>query len=88
MQRDVFGESKVLLANAKQNVTHLPLVASACFHREVSNAVAEAMHHWRAESGDPFLCVDCATHIAWGDAISAMDIGKVGNLCFQKQNRR
>ena len=40
---------------------------------EVSNAVAEAMHHWRAESGDPFLCVDCATHIAWGNAISAMD---------------
>ena len=55
---------------------------------EVSNAIAEAMHHWREESGDPFLCVDCATHIAWGDAISAMDIGKVGNFCFQKQNRR
>ena len=40
---------------------------------EVSNAVADAMHHWREESGKPFLCVDCATHIAWGDAISAMD---------------
>ena len=40
---------------------------------EVSNAVADAMHHWRAESGDPFLCVDCTTHIEWGDAISAMD---------------
>ena len=40
---------------------------------EVSNAIAEAMHDWRAESGDPFLCVDCATHIEWGDAISAMD---------------
>ena len=40
---------------------------------EVSNAVADAMHRWRAESGDPFLCVDCATHIAWGDAILAMD---------------
>ena len=36
---------------------------------EVSNSVADAMHHWRAESGDPFLCVDCATQIAWGDAI-------------------
>ena len=55
---------------------------------EVSNAVADAMHRWRAESGEPFLCVDCTTHIEWGDAISAMDIGKVGNLCFQKQNRR
>ena len=55
---------------------------------EVSNAVADAMHHWREESGDPFLCVDCTTHIEWGDAISAMDVGKVGNLCFQKQNRR
>ena len=54
---------------------------------EVSNAVADAMHRWRAESGDPFLCVDCTTHIEWGDAISAMDIGKVG-FCFQKQNRR
>ena len=40
---------------------------------EVSNSIAEAMHHWREESGDPFLCVDCATHIAWGDAIVAMD---------------
>ena len=40
---------------------------------EVSNATAEAMHLWREESGDPFLCVECATHIAWGDAIVAMD---------------
>ena len=40
---------------------------------KVSNSVADAMHHWRAESGDPFLCVDCATQIAWGDAILAMD---------------
>ena len=40
---------------------------------EVSNAIAEAMHDWRAESGDPFLCVECATQIAWGDAILAMD---------------
>ena len=40
---------------------------------EVSNATAEAMHLWREESGDPFLCVDCATQIAWGDAIVAMD---------------
>ena len=55
---------------------------------EVSHEIAEAMHRWREESGDPFLCVECATHIAWGDAISAMDVGKVGNLCFQKQNRR
>ena len=39
----------------------------------VSNAVAEAMHQWREASGDPFLCVDCATDIAWGDAIAAMD---------------
>ena len=54
---------------------------------EVSNAIAEAMHDWRKESGDPFLCVECATHIAWGDAISAMDVRKVG-FCFQKQNRR
>lgn len=40
---------------------------------EVSNAIAEAMHLWRAESGDPFLCVDCATQIEWGAAIVAMD---------------
>ena len=40
---------------------------------EVSSAVAEAMHSWREESSDPFLCVECATHIAWGDAIVAMD---------------
>ena len=47
---------------------------------EVSNEIAEAMHHWREESGDPFLCVDCATHIAWGDAILAMDGERTGNL--------
>ena len=46
---------------------------------EVSNAVAEAMHQWHETSGDPFLCVDCATHIAWGDAISAMDGEHTGN---------
>ena len=46
---------------------------------EVSNSTAEAMHHWREESGDPFLCVDCATHIAWGDAIVAMDREHAGN---------
>ena len=39
---------------------------------EVSNAIAEAMHRWREESGDPFLCVDCATQIAWGAAIIAI----------------
>ena len=41
---------------------------------EVSNAVATAMHHWREEDRrSPFLCVECATQIAWGDAILAMD---------------
>lgn len=40
---------------------------------EVSNTIARAMHRWREESGDPFLCVECATHIAWGEAIIAMD---------------
>ena len=47
---------------------------------EVSNSVADAMHHWREESGDPFLCVDCATQIAWGDAISAMDGERTSTL--------
>ena len=40
---------------------------------EVSTAVADAMHTWRERTGDPFLCVDCATHIAWGEAIAEMD---------------
>ena len=40
---------------------------------EVSNEIAEAMHHWRKESGDPFLCVECATQIAWGDALAAIE---------------
>lgn len=39
---------------------------------EVSAPVAEAMHKWREESGEPFLCVECATQIAWGEAIVAM----------------
>ena len=40
---------------------------------EVSSAVAKAMHDWRKESGDPFLCVECVTRIESGDAISVMD---------------
>ena len=46
---------------------------------EVSNAIAEAMHHWRETSEDPFLCVGCATQIAWGDALIAMNGEHVGN---------
>ena len=39
---------------------------------EVSTAVAEGMRDWRKDSGEPFLCVECATEIAWGDAIAAI----------------
>ena len=39
---------------------------------EVSNTIADAMHQWREASGDPYLCVACATQIEWGDAIAAM----------------
>ena len=57
------------------------LECAECKERfEVSNATAEAMHHWREASGDPFLCVDCATQIAWGDAISAMEGERTGSL--------
>ena len=57
------------------------LKCSECNEKfEVSNSVADAMHHWRDESGDPFLCVDCATQIAWGDAISAMDGERTSTL--------
>ena len=56
------------------------LECTECDERfEVSNATAEAMHQWREESGDPFLCVDCATQIAWGDAILAMEGERTGN---------
>ena len=27
---------------------------------EVSNEIAEAMHRWRAQSGEPYICGDCA----------------------------
>lgn len=27
---------------------------------EVSNEIADAMHRWRDESGEPFTCGDCA----------------------------
>lgn len=40
---------------------------------EVSTTTADAMHKWRAESREPFLCVECATDIHWGDAIAATD---------------
>lgn len=40
---------------------------------EVSNAVADAMRQWRAESGESFLCVECATQIEWGQAIAKME---------------
>ena len=46
---------------------------------EVSTPIAEAMHQWRADSGEDFLCVDCATAIAWGDAIAATDREATGN---------
>lgn len=56
------------------------LQCSACNEPfEVSNAVAEAMHKWREDSGDPFLCVECATEIEWGDAIAAVDGEHTGN---------
>ena len=54
---------------------------------EVSNEIAEAMHHWREESGDPFLCVDCATRMAWGDAISAMDGECAGSIAGEVLRR-
>ena len=39
------------------------------------------MHHWREEDRrSPFLCVDCATHIAGGAAIVAMDGEHAGTL--------
>ena len=57
------------------------LECSECNERfEVSNAIAEAMHSWREASSEPFLCVDCATHIAWGAAISAMEGERTGGL--------
>ena len=40
---------------------------------EVSTPIAEAMHQWRADSGEDFLCVD------WGDAIAATDREGTGN---------
>lgn len=27
---------------------------------EISKGIAEAMHRWRAASGEPFLCRECA----------------------------
>lgn len=57
------------------------LECAECNERfKVSNTIAQAMHQWRKESGDPFLCVDCATQIAWGDAISAMEGERTRNL--------
>ena len=38
---------------------------------EVSDEIAAAMHQWRAESGEPFLCMECSVSIAWGEAILA-----------------
>lgn len=47
---------------------------------EVSTITAASMHQWREASGEPFLCVDCATQISWGEAISAMEGEPTGNL--------
>ncbi|MCG8623193.1 MAG: hypothetical protein MJE68_14505 [Proteobacteria bacterium] len=27
---------------------------------EVSNEIADAMHRWREQSGEPFICSECA----------------------------
>ena len=67
------------------------LECSACNEMfEVSNAVADAMHQWREESGDPYLCVDCATEIAWGDAIIVLDTvgGNSDSRYLKKMDRR
>ncbi|MYC75716.1 hypothetical protein F4X10_08140 [Candidatus Poribacteria bacterium] len=50
------------------------LECSECSERfEVSNTIADAMRQWRAESGEPFLCVECATQIEWGETIAKME---------------
>ena len=52
--------------------THLE--CSECNKKfEVSTITAASMHQWREASGEPFLCVDCATQISWGEAISAKE---------------
>lgn len=61
-------------------MTVLKLECSECNETfEVSKTVADAMHQWREASGDPFLCVECATRIEWGDAIAAMDGEHIDN---------
>ena len=55
---------------------------------EVSTAIAEAMDQWRADSGDPFLCVDCATEVAWGDAIRAADGETTSTVGGNSDSRR
>ena len=41
---------------------------------EVSDEIAAAMHAWRDQSGDPFLCMECSVSIAWGEAILANEL--------------
>ena len=41
---------------------------------EVSDEIAAAMHAWRDQSGDPFLCLECSVSIAWGEAILANEL--------------
>ena len=41
---------------------------------EVSGEIAGAMHAWRDQSGEPFLCMECAVSIAWGEAILANEL--------------
>lgn len=56
------------------------LECSECGEKfEVSSAIADAMRQWRAESGEPFLCVECATQIEWGEAIRVMEVEHAKN---------
>ena len=55
---------------------------------EVSNAIADAMHEWRAASGEPFLCVNCATQIEWGTAIVATDSAEIFEEIVKKKEQK
>ena len=49
---------------------------------EVSSPTAEAMHRWRAQSGEPFLCGKCAGV----DGIYEQEIQERRNRCQQGES--
>ena len=63
------------LAILEETMSTTRLECSKCAEAfEVSDDIAAAIHAWRDQSSEPFLCMECSVSIAWGEAILANEL--------------